>query len=116
MFIKLTFFEKREAEKFILICIIGLMDSLHNNLINICEVENALFSPHTVHLLNKKKINKDIIELIELGCELEDIESLVPDQLESSIMQIKEVAMKLLSQIEQHQNLYDAKKWIDKDE
>lgn len=116
MFIKLTLFEKREVEKFILICIIGLMESLHNNLINIWDVEIALFSPHTVHLMNKKKINKDIIELIELGCELEDIESLVPNQLECNIKQIKEAAMKLLSQVEKTQNLYDVKKWIDKDE
>ncbi len=115
MSIKVDLKNKAEQQKFILITIIGLMDSLINNVITIVDVENALFSPYTVSILRGKQIDEDIIELIELGCELEDIDSILPDRLEENILTIKTKAMEILSNKDVYQNIKNEQKWLVKD-
>jgi len=49
--------------------------------------------------------------LIELGCELEDVESLIPDRLSSAIDEISAKSSKLLRTIPK--SAPPLKKWID---
>ena len=44
---------------------------------NIVKNKKLLFSPHMHHMLKKKGYSKDILQIIEEGCELEDIFSLL---------------------------------------
>lgn len=97
--LKVSIQDKKEIEKFILINIIGLMDSLKDGLVTIDECEVYLYSPYSIKKLSGLKIDNNIINLIEEGCELEDIESLVPEKLDNAIDNIKIKASDLLSKL-----------------
>jgi len=103
--------EISEIERFILILNMGLAVALEKKILSIEEVENFLFSPYSIDKLEKLKVNEDIIRLINLGCELENVERLIPDKLESSINEIKMTSAKLLSNLARPE--IPTKKWID---
>lgn len=109
--LKLSIKNKTEIEKFVLITIIGLMESLKDGLVTIDECEVCLYSPYSVEKLKNLKIDIRVVELVEEGCELEDIESLVPEELENVILSIKSRAAKLLLELYKKKITY--KKWID---
>jgi len=71
---------KDDIERFILILNVGMMTAIKEGVISIEEAENYLYSPYSVEKIRKLGINEDVIKLIELGCELEDVESLIPDR------------------------------------
>ena len=115
MNLKLSVNNENEANIMIVILIIGLLDSLENGLITIDESQDYLFTPYTVSILSEKGIDKQIIEIIEHGCELEDIESLLPDMLDNKIKTLKDDAKKQLIKIRQYEKTYEVKKWIDEE-
>lgn len=110
--LKISLKNKNEIEKFLLISIIGLMNSLKEDLITIDECEIYLFSPYSINKLLELKIDREIIDLVEEGCELEDVESLVPEKLKNNIDNIKIRAIDLLSKIS-NEEIHEYKKWID---
>ena len=66
-----------------------------------------------MRILTEKGISENIIELVGLGTELEDIESLLPDKLKCEIQEIKKKAMGELSQRMIRENVCIIKKWLD---
>ncbi|WP_316338448.1 DUF3969 family protein [Clostridium sp.] len=110
--LKISLRNKNEIERFLLINIIGIMDSLKEELITIDECEIYLFSPYSINKLCELKINNEIISLLEEGTELEDVESLVPEKLKSTIDNLKFRAIDLLSKIS-NEEICEYKKWID---
>ncbi|MCL2354594.1 MAG: DUF3969 family protein [Oscillospiraceae bacterium] len=101
--------DKNEEEKFVLVTIIGLIESIYINSITIIEAEKAIFNPYTVELLKQRGISKDIVSLLIEGCELENIESLMPHKLQKVLLDIKERAVKMLSNLEENQYV---EKWF----
>lgn len=59
--------------------------------------------------LRIKECNKQIIELIEKGCELEDINSLLPDKLNQVLDELKKETLKLIDNYE----TFDSSFWIE---
>lgn len=110
--LKISLRNKNEIERFLLINIIGIMDSLKEELITIDEFEIYLFSPYSINKLCELKINNEIINLLKEGTELEDVESLVPEKLKSTIDNLKFRAIDLLSKIS-NEEICEYKKWID---
>ena len=102
---------KDDIERFILILNVGMMTAIKEGVISIEEAENYLYSPYSVEKIRKLGINEDVIKLIELGCELEDVESLIPDRLSSVIDEISAKSSKLLRTIPK--SAPPLKKWID---
>lgn len=84
------------SEKILLISIIGIINSLQHNAISIEEAEKFLFSPYMVKFLKDRKCNKKIVNLVELGCELEDVISLIPNKFGATLTQINNEAINLL--------------------
>jgi hypothetical protein len=111
MSLKISVEEKSEIERIILLMNLGLTNALNEGLISIEEAENFLFSPYTMEQLKELKVNKEIIRIINLGCELENVEHLIPDKLTDSIDEIKNQSIKLLKTLPKP-NL-PLKKWID---
>lgn len=109
--IKISIKNKIEIERFILLSIIGLMDSLIAGAISIEECERYIFSPYSIEKLNNLNLNESIVELVEMGCELEDIESLIPEKLNKSIDEIILKAIDLLINLPKSEG--EIKKWID---
>ena len=62
------------------------------------EAEKFLFSPYIICKLKKKKCNNKIITILEEGCELEDIASLLPESLEKNIIALKEQTLKTIEE------------------
>ena len=94
--------DKNSIERFILICAIGILQSLEEKSITIDEAGRDLFNPFSVDRLAKLHISDEVIEIIELGCELEDIESFLPDQLDKEIKKMKESAIEVLKETGRH--------------
>jgi hypothetical protein len=113
MKLKISVAKKNEAERLMLITAIGLLDALENELLTIEDCENYLFSPYSVSILEEQCLNKEVIEIIELGCELEDVQSLRPTKLKEEIIELKARAKICLKKIKPSEDPYDVKKWLD---
>ena len=111
MELKVSLRTKEDIERFILISNIGLTAALKSGSISIQEAEKVLYTPYSVKKLENLEINEDVVMLVKLGCELEDVESLIPDKLKESIERINDVAIRLLSSIPTQ--IQTSKKWID---
>ncbi|SHI36445.1 Protein of unknown function [Clostridium cavendishii DSM 21758] len=92
--------EKVINERILAILELGLLTALSNNVISIEECEGYLFNPYIMKLLNKNKINTEIINIIHEGCELEDIQSLLPDKLTENIERLNKKCLKILEILE----------------
>ncbi|OTA14111.1 hypothetical protein Xvie_03986 [Xenorhabdus vietnamensis] len=82
--------EKKHAEKFVSILVLGLLHSLDKKLISIDEAEGFIFMPYVPNVLKKIKASDELINIINLGCELEDVASLIPKELPASINELIE--------------------------
>ncbi|KZB90580.1 hypothetical protein A2U94_15735 [Bacillus sp. VT 712] len=87
---------KEELEKILLLNVIGLIEGLDGNFITIEEAEKFLFSPYVMTLVDSMGVLKELLEVIHLGTELEDVESLIPEKLSESLIEIKEKSINLL--------------------
>lgn len=108
---KISIMNKRQIEAFILVSIIGLMDSLSVGATSIEECETYLFSPYSVDKLRTLNLNEQILELIQIGCELEDVEALIGEKLSESINEIRLKAIELLKKVPKDEG--EPKKWLD---
>lgn len=95
-------------EKILLISVIGTLEALKEEGMSLIEAEKYLFSPYTAQKLKEKKYNQSIISIIEKGCELEDIVSLLPQKYMDSIEKMKQEALMILREYE----AFEKKFWI----
>ncbi|WPK12740.1 DUF3969 family protein [Lysinibacillus louembei] len=89
---------QKKLEKLVLLNIVGVISALEENVITLEEAEKIIFSPYVMDLLHSKRISNDVIEVVHLGTELEDIESLIPGKLIESLNHIKIRAIELLKE------------------
>lgn len=95
-------------EKIILISLIGTLESLKNNILSIDEAEKFLFSPHMIGRLRNKNCNIRIIDILEKGCELEDVASLIPEKLYKIINELEQEALEVI----RHYQNFEKSFWI----
>ena len=100
--------EKKINEKKMLICIIGTLEAIKKGALSITESEKFLFSPHMIVRLKEKKYRESLIEILEKGCELEDIDSLLPQNLEKYIDELKSETLEEMKKYEP----FEQKFWI----
>ena len=112
--IRLSVRNKTDANIMLLVSIIGLLDSLKSGILAIEECEQYLFSPYTLKILRRKGIDKRIIDIVHLGTELEDIESLLPDRLEANIQELYDAAKELLKEMKPEGIYYGEEKWLNR--
>ena len=104
-----------DSNKIILVCTIGLLEALKARLLTTNECEQYLFSPYSVSILNKKGIDRKVVEIIEFACELEDVESLRPERLDANIDDLINKSKDCLKKIEFDSNFNVVRKWLDED-
>lgn len=80
-------------EKMMLISIIGTLETIKQGGLSVDEAEKFLFSPYMVRRLKEKQYNETIINIIEKGCELEDILSLLPEDFLEELEEMKQEAL-----------------------
>ena len=83
-------------EKKILITLVGILTALSENCLLIDEAEKFYFSPNMYKRLKKQDCNEQILDIIARGCELEDIKSLLPDNLQNDINKLLHESLDLL--------------------
>lgn len=111
MKLNLSIENKTEIERFLLILNLGLINALKNGLITIEEVENYLYNPYTLERLKYLGINQEILDLIHEGCELENIERIIKDQLKQTM---DEMENKIVSHLKKLTvSVSPVKKWVD---
>ena len=97
-------------EKIILISIVGILEAIKNDKLSIDEAEKFLFSPYMVKKLRVKGCSESIIDILERGCELEDIASLIPEKLTKMVNELQNMAFELMND---YQN-FNTNFWIEK--
>lgn len=65
---------------------------------NIDMAERFLFPARTMSVLEKHSVNPAVVGLIHSGTELEDTESLLPEELDEHYLEIIQEALELLRQ------------------
>lgn len=97
---------KKVQEKMIILSIIGCLDAIKEQKMSIDEAEVFLFLPRMCSILEREGYSKKIIHIIELGCELEDVESLLPERLDFILDDIKKESLDLLDSYDNCENMY----------
>ena len=105
MKLELTTNKIDEIEYFLSITILGVIEAILNKKISIDEAEKIFFSPGVASNLEKAGIDYSVIQSIWLGTELEDVYSLIPEKLNESLLDIKNILLTKISTYEF--NLYN---------
>ncbi|KIP95788.1 MULTISPECIES: DUF3969 family protein [Pseudomonas] len=85
-----------ESSKFVALYCVGLLTcACSNGFIN--SGASYFFLPRTVNLLKKSEVDPEVIRLVSLGCELEDVESLVPHRLQNAMDSLRSGFLEYLS-------------------
>lgn len=90
---------KREIEHFLSIVQVGFLYCLKKKVLDIEEAEGYLFYLGVVDLLEELGIDDEVTDVIRLGCELEDVESLVPEKLSDNIKSLMEDAIQNIKRL-----------------
>ncbi|MEZ4527770.1 MAG: DUF3969 family protein [Desulfobacterales bacterium] len=90
---------KNQIERMLCHLCIGLLTSLLKKEISLREAEQLLFSPFTNEYLKENKISEDVTDIIHRGCELEDIESLIPEKFDIKVKKLIERASEVLKKL-----------------
>lgn len=114
MVLNLSVNKTNEANVLVLVCAIGLLE-VENDLLRIEDCDQYLFSPYSLDILQRKGIDQSIIDIVHLGTEIEDIESLLPHLLEKNIRELQEAAKEQLKLVQSKEKNYELKSWIDED-
>lgn len=91
---------RKDTERILSIIQLGMITALENKVITIEEIEGYLFSPFTIERLEKYGLDDNVVDIIKDGCELEDVESLAPENLAIEINNLKEKILKNIHIIE----------------
>ena len=89
--------ELNQLERLLAILSLGLCAAIKNQVIDIEEAEQFLYSPFMIKKLLEIGGDKKIIEIIQAGTELEDLESLLPNELAKSLSQMEKQALQFLT-------------------
>ncbi len=96
MDINLRITDNDDVNKTLGILEIGILTALESKIISIDEAEELLFNRYNSRVLQESGVNQTIVEVIELGCELEDVKDLIPYKLENEIAELKQKVMDML--------------------
>ncbi|MEX9869180.1 DUF3969 family protein [Providencia huaxiensis] len=97
----------KQTSKFISLLTLGVLTALDKNLISIDEAERFVFKPYLAKLLEQMGSDEKLIGIINLGCELDDVECLIPEQLQASIEELIQKTITVISQSEDFGRLID---------
>ncbi|EHQ4622277.1 DUF3969 family protein [Salmonella enterica] len=98
---------QEDAGRFIGFLSLGVLYCLDNKAISINEAEEFIFKPYVSALLSEINAPQELIKVVELGCELEDIESLMPEKLPVNIKMLLDDMLYLIKNSKRTERLVD---------
>jgi Protein of unknown function (DUF3969) len=93
--------ERPEIERWVAVMSLGICAAIAKKGMSIEAAESRLFNPRTLAQLEKLGMTQNVLDILHLGTELEDIQSLAPERLRDSLEEIQAKALEILSQLEQ---------------
>ena len=96
--LQLTVETKDQLEKLIALQTLGIVTGLIHSTLTIEDAEKILFNPYLLEKLEAQPVSQEILDLIHLGTELEDVESLLPEKLTNSLYELQQKSIKQLEQ------------------
>lgn len=92
---------KAEIERLLLILNIGFMTAIEEGAMEAEETEFRLYSPYSIETLEKKGVNREIIDLIHKGLFIDDAKKLCSDASAylKTVTEIKKEALRLLNML-----------------
>lgn len=92
---------KDEIERLLLILNIGFMTAIEEDVMEAEETEFRLYSPYSIETLEKKGVNREIIDLIHKGLFIGDEKRLCSDASAylKTVSEIKKEALRLLNML-----------------
>lgn len=99
-----------QLERVIVLLTIGLAVALQRRKVSAAVANQVLFSPRAMSLLRTAGVRASVVDLVHAGTEVEDIESLNPDELDSELRSMIEDALVCLESCEEYD--FNAEKWI----
>lgn len=93
-----------EIQKFLCILNLGMLDSLLEGALTFEDAYAYLYRPYVAQLLKQNNANKEIIELFEECCMLEDIRDIAPEKLQDALKLKKKETLYLLQSLSSTEN------------
>jgi hypothetical protein len=91
----------KTSEKKILLYMLGIITGVRNNIIDpFDEVFALFFNPVVIKLLKDNNIKHEIIELVDMGREMEDIIELTPNELHNVLNQMERTIIQEIKKID----------------
>jgi hypothetical protein len=90
--------DRTDLSQLVAVMSLGLCTAIASGSVTIEEAERRLFNPKMLSQLTNLGIADSLLEIIHLGTELEDIQSLMPDKLAESLTQIQAKSLTFLNQ------------------
>ena len=87
---------KEQIETFISLLHLGMLTAMKQERIKTEQTTRGLHNPYSCIQLEKLGVQKEVISLLETGCELEDIQDLLPESFPSAIDDAIEETMEVL--------------------
>lgn len=88
-----------EIQKFLCILNVGMLDALLNEALTLEDAYAYLYRPYVAQLLEQNNANKEIVEMFEECCMLEDIRDIVPEKLQDTLKLKKRETLNLLKSL-----------------
>lgn len=90
--------QRSEVAQIVAFMSLGICTAIVARSLSIEDAERRLFNPQVLARLTELELPEALIEIIHLGTELEDVQSLVPDRLSESLAQMQAKALAFLNQ------------------
>jgi Protein of unknown function (DUF3969) len=90
--------DRAEVSQMVAVMSLGMCTAIVAGSLSIEDAERRLFNPRVLSHLTELELPEALIEIVHLGTELEDVQSLIPDRLGDSLAQIQALALAFLNQ------------------
>ncbi len=87
-----------EVSQMVAVMSLGMCTAIVAGSLSIEDAERRLFNPQVLARLTELGLPEALIEIVHLGTELEDVQSLIPDRLGKSLEQMQAKALAFLNQ------------------
>jgi Protein of unknown function (DUF3969) len=89
--------DRSDVSQLVAVMSLGLCAAIAGGSVTIEEAERRLFNPKVLAQLTGLGVAESLLEIVHLGTELEDVQSLVPDKLAESLAQMQSKSLKFLN-------------------
>jgi Protein of unknown function (DUF3969) len=90
--------DRSDVSQLVAVMSLGLCAAISGGSVSIEEAERRLFNPRVVEQLRGLGVSEVLIEIVHLGTELEDVQSLIPERLGESLAEMQVKTLDFLTQ------------------